>query len=90
MVLSPAAVPALLLPRAQLGVFRWQWRKLQAFLDQFAIVGTMRRFDESLLMAADMTGLPLLLYKRNKPNQKGPAACGHPGLAPCTCAPLRA
>lgn len=47
------------------------WEKLTAFLDAFTIVGTMRRFDESLLMAADLVGLPLMLYKRNRPNQKG-------------------
>ena len=43
----------------------------QALLDQFAVVGTMRRFDESLLVAADLSGLPFLLYKRNQPHQKG-------------------
>jgi hypothetical protein len=47
------------------------WKKLTAFLDEFAIVGTMKRFDEHLLMAHDMVGLPILLYKRNRPNQKG-------------------
>ena len=47
------------------------WAKLTAFLDAFAIVGTMKRFDETMLLAHDMTGLPLLLYKRNRPNQKG-------------------
>jgi len=48
-----------------------RWQKLTEFLDAFAIVGTMQRFDESLLLAHDMVGLPLMLYKRNKPNQKG-------------------
>ncbi len=43
----------------------------QALLDQFAVVGTMKRFDESLLVAADLSGLPFLLYKRNQPHQKG-------------------
>ena len=47
------------------------WHKLMAFLDQFTIVGTMKRFDESLLLAHDLVGLPILLYKRNRPNQKG-------------------
>ena len=47
------------------------WEKLTAFLDDFAIVGTMKRFDESLLMASDLVGLPLMLYKRNHPHQKG-------------------
>ena len=40
-----------------------------------AIVGTMKRFDESLLLAHDMVGLPILLYKRNRPNQKGGYRC---------------
>ena len=48
-----------------------RWTKLQAVLDQFAIVATMKRFDESVLLASDLSGLPLLQYKRNKPNQKG-------------------
>jgi len=48
-----------------------RWKTLVDFLDAFAIVGTMKRFDESLLLAHDMTGLPLMLYKRNRPNQKG-------------------
>ena len=47
------------------------WIKLTNFLDQFTIVATMKRFDESLLMAHDLVGLPVLLYKRNRPNQKG-------------------
>jgi hypothetical protein len=47
------------------------WQKLTAFLDSFAVVGTMKHFDETLLLAHDLTGLPLLLYKRNRPNQKG-------------------
>ena len=47
------------------------WAKLTAFLDQFEIVATMARFDESLLLAHDLVGLPILLYKRNRPNQKG-------------------
>ena len=48
-----------------------QWQKLADFLDAFAIVGTMEHFDESLLLAHDLVGLPLMLYKRNRPNQKG-------------------
>jgi len=47
------------------------WARLVELLDSFTIVGTMKRFDESLLMAHDMVGLPALLYKRNRPNQKG-------------------
>jgi len=31
----------------------------------------MKRFDEHLLMAHDLVGLPILLYRRNRPNQKG-------------------
>ena len=45
--------------------------RTQAFLRQFDIVATMSRFDESILMAADMTGVRELLYKRNMPNKKG-------------------
>ena len=47
------------------------WEKLIKFLDQFTIVATMQRFDESLLLAHDLVGLPILEYKRNRPNQKG-------------------
>ncbi|KAL1499014.1 hypothetical protein AB1Y20_013531 [Prymnesium parvum] len=47
------------------------WKRLQAFLDQFTIVASMQRFDESVLLASDLSGLPLILYKRNKPQQKG-------------------
>ena len=47
------------------------WTKLTSFLDNFEIVSTMARFDESLLLAHDLVGLPILLYKRNRPNQKG-------------------
>ena len=47
------------------------WRRLTEFLDSFTLVGTMRRFDESLLMLHDLVGLPVLLYKRNRPGQKG-------------------
>jgi len=47
------------------------WAKLTNFLDAFTIVGTMQRFDESMLLAHDLVGLPILLYKRNRPNQKG-------------------
>lgn len=46
-------------------------KKLETFLDSFAIVAPMHRFDESLLLAHDMTGLPVTLYRRNRPNQKG-------------------
>lgn len=31
----------------------------------------MDKFDESLLIAADLSGLPLTRYKRNKPSNKG-------------------
>lgn len=44
---------------------------LDAYLSQFTVVGTVERFDETLLHAADLSGLPLLLYKRNTPNNKG-------------------
>ena len=47
------------------------WERLVAFLDSFTIVATMKRFDESLLLAHDLVGLPILEYKRNRPNQKG-------------------
>uniref|UniRef100_A0A7S2DTC3 Uncharacterized protein n=1 Tax=Haptolina brevifila TaxID=156173 RepID=A0A7S2DTC3_9EUKA len=47
------------------------WTKLKNFLDTFAIVATMQRFDESMLLAHDLTGLPVTLYRRNRPNQKG-------------------
>ena len=47
-----------------------KWRKLQAFLDSFAIVGTTERLDETLLLAHDLTGLPLLEYRRNRPGPK--------------------
>jgi len=48
-----------------------RWKTLVNFLDSFDIVGTMERFDESLLLAHDMTGLSLMLYRRNRPKQKG-------------------
>ena len=44
---------------------------LASFLDTFSTVAPMAHFDASILMASDATGLPLLLYKRNKPGQKG-------------------
>lgn len=47
------------------------WTELEKFLDQFSVVGTVNRFDEALLMAADLSGLPLTLYKRNTPHNKG-------------------
>lgn len=62
------------------------WRKLSEFLDQFAIVGTMRRFDESLLLMSDMTGLPVMEYRRNRPNQKG----GFKGLNKDVCPDMEA
>ena len=62
------------------------WKKLTDFLDDFAIVATMRRFDESLLMAHDMVGLPILLYKRNRPNQKG----GYRGTSATACPDMEA
>lgn len=34
-------------------------------------MGTLDRFDEALLIAADEVGLPVLAYKRNRPQQKG-------------------
>ena len=46
-------------------------QKLSSFLDTFSTVAPMAHFDASILMASDATGLPLLLYKRNKPGQKG-------------------
>jgi hypothetical protein len=49
---------------------RSAWHRLTAMLDQFAVVGTMERFDESLLLAYDAAGLPLLPYHRNTPRQK--------------------
>ena len=47
------------------------WDAIQLLLDKFDVVGSMERFDESLLLAADLSGLPLLLYKRNQPHLKG-------------------
>lgn len=44
------------------------WDKLTNFLDQFAIVATMRRFDESLLMAHDQVR-PLSLTQHLLPHQ---------------------
>merc|ERR1719399_1475278 len=38
--------------------------QLKRTLDQFSVVGTVERFDETLLLAADLVGLPLLRYKR--------------------------
>ena len=49
---------------------RAAWRRLRGFLDGFALVGTVERFDETMLLLHDATGLPLLLYKRNTPRQK--------------------
>jgi hypothetical protein len=49
---------------------RSAWKVLQALLDQFAIVGTVERFDETMLLAHDLLGLPVTLYKRNRPKQK--------------------
>ena len=46
-------------------------RQTQQFLRRFDIVATMQRFDEHMLMAANATGLPFTLYKRNLPNKKG-------------------
>ena len=48
-----------------------RWLELEQFLGKFDVVGTMSRFDESLLLAADLSGLPMLLYKRNQPHYKG-------------------
>ena len=42
----------------------------------------MERFDESLLLAHDMMGLPLMLYKRNRPNQKGGFRGKNPDVCP--------
>lgn len=47
------------------------WRRLRGLLDRFAIVAPLARFDEALLLAHDLTGLPLLAYRRNRPKQKG-------------------
>jgi len=45
--------------------------RIDNYLEQFTIVGTTERFDETLLLAADMVGLPFSLYKYNKPPNKG-------------------
>ena len=45
-------------------------RQTQQFLRRFSIVATMQRFDEHVLLAANATGLPFTLYKRNLPNKK--------------------
>ena len=47
-----------------------KWRRLRAMLDRYAIVAPLARFDEAMLLLHDLTGLPILLYKRNRPNQK--------------------
>ena len=46
----------------------------------------MERFDESLLLAADLTGLPLMLYKKNRPHQKG----GFKGASSDVCPDMEA
>jgi len=46
------------------------WEQVSKLLDQFTLVGTVKRFDETLLLASDLTGLPLFPYKRNKPTNK--------------------
>jgi len=47
------------------------WQELDEMLSAFDVVGTVSRFDETLLLAADLVGLPVLTYKYNRPNQKG-------------------
>lgn len=51
------------------------------FLDAFEIVAPLDRFDEALLLAHDLFGLPLLTYKRNRPKQKN----GYRGTAADIC-----
>jgi hypothetical protein len=46
------------------------WRRLRALLDRFDVVAPLARFDEAMLLVHDLTGLPLLLYRRNRPKQK--------------------
>ena len=67
------------------------WRRLRAMLDRFAIVAPLARFDEAMLSLHDLTGLPLLLYKRNRPNQKafGAAVQLCPALAAVHASGLR-
>ena len=62
------------------------WDALSQLLDQFHVVGSMERFDESLLLAADLSGLPLLLYKRNQPHLKG----GFRGTSRSVCPDMEA
>ena len=50
---------------------RQPWHRLRSHLDRYAIVAPMARFDEAMVMLHDLTGLPLLLYRRNRPGQKG-------------------
>merc|ERR1719399_1085121 len=59
----------------------FDYDQLKRTLDQFAVVGTVERFDETLLLAADLVGLPLLRYKRNIPNNKG----GYKGTSKSIC-----
>lgn len=47
-----------------------QWQRLRAHLDRYSIVAPIARFDESMVLLHDLTGLPLFLYKRNRPRQK--------------------
>ena len=63
------------------------WRRLRDHLDQFDIVAPLGRFDEAMLMLHDKTGLPPLLYRRNRPGQKngyrGTDADACPDMAAC-------
>lgn len=47
------------------------WANLDKMLSAFDVVGTTDKFDETLLLTADLSGLPVLTYKYNKPQQKG-------------------
>ena len=44
--------------------------------------GTTQRFDETLLLAADMVGLPVLAYKYNRPKAKGGFRGGKADICP--------
>lgn len=65
---------------------RVDFGKVEAMLDQFSVVGTVERFDETLLLTADLTGLPLLRYKRNTPPNKG----GYRGTRASICPDIEA
>jgi len=58
------------------------WEELDNMLSKFDVVGTTQRFDETLLLAADMVGLPVLAYKYNRPKAKGGFRGGKADICP--------